>query len=687
MSAPYSKQLEQMLQAFQNQDLEAAERLAKMILRLNPKDLVALQVRGLSLAMQGRLLESVAPLLMASKQDQNNPELLSNLAKAQHGAELYEDAIQTYRKLDKLIPNNPQILTDMGTNFAKNKNYAESEKRFDEAIQIDPGYFLTWSNRGNLLAELGFAAEALISYEKALSLNPDYAETWTNYGNALFDMGRFQEARLAHEKALSLNVDYAEAWSNYGNTLLELKDSGDYEAYKKAYLLKPDHSFLIGQLLMAATSRCDWGNSNNLSEKMISIAESGGKAAHPFTLLQTGATPQTQRLCSEIFIRERILASTANAFTKVSVDVGREKVRIGYFSSDFKEHPVGILIENILRIHDRSRFEILGFFLNAPTGDDQEQKLKQLVDQEINIFGLNSDAAVDLIRKQRLDIAIDLNGHTSGARTALFASKIAPIQVSYLGYAGTSGADFYDALIADRVAIPEYHQAHFSEKIEYLPHSFFPVDTSIPFDSLGEAPPRLSQDLPETSFVFACFNNSYKISPEIFDVWMNLLKEIPDSVLWLSKPSATAIQNLQSEAKSRGVDSSRLIFASRTPSRKEHLSRLRLADLFLDTPNYNAHATAADALWAGLPLLTLIGETFAGRVAASQLSALGLNELIVDSKQKYFEKAVELASHPELLRNIRTQLETNRSSFPLFNTKQYVKDLESIYLGLLNQSS
>lgn len=687
MSAPYSKLLEQMLQAFQSQHLDSAERLAKMILKLNSKDLVALQVHGLSLAMQGRVLESVAPLTAASKQDPNNPELLSNLAKAQHGAELYEDAIQTYKKLDRLIPNNPQILTDMGTNYAKIKNYDEAGKYFDQAIDIDSAYFLAWSNQGNLLFELGFSANALKSYETALTLNPDYPETWTNYGNALFDLGRFQDARFAHEKALGLNPEYAEGWSNYGNTLLELKDSGDYDAYKTAYLLKPDHPFLIGQLFMAATSRCDWGNSKNMAEKMISIIESWGKAAHPFTLLQTAATHRDQRMCSEIFVADRILGFAPDLRTAKLLSEKKHKVRIGYFSSDFKGHPVGILMENILRMHDRSKFEIVGFFLNAATGDDQEKKLQQLMDREINIFGLDGDAAIDLIRRQELDIAVDLNGHTSGARTILFAKKIAPIQVNYLGYAGTSGAAFYDALIADRVVIPPDHQVHFSEKIAYLPHSFFPVDTTIPYESLGDIPTRLSQGLPESGFVFACFNNSYKITPEIFDVWMNLLKEVPNSVLWLSKPSTTAIENLHREAKIRGVDSSRLIFASRVPGRKEHLSRLRLANLFLDTPNYNAHATAADALWAGLPLLTMIGETFAGRVAASQLNALGLHQLIVDSMQKYFDKALELATQPELLKNIRAELESNRSNSPLFNTKQYVKDLEGIYLELLKRSN
>ena len=344
-------------------------------------------------------------------------------------------------------------------------------------------------------------------------------------------------------------------------------------------------------------------------------------------------------------------------------------------------------MENLLKFHDREQFEIFGFFLNASDGDVIEQRLLTGFDNVVHLYGVSDPAAVDLIISNCLDIAIDLNGHTSGARTALFAQQIAPIQVSYLGYAGTSGGNFYDVLIADRVVIPPEHHAYFSEKIAYLPNSFFPVDTGISYESFGEIPSRLSQGLPESGFVFACFNNAYKITPHIFDIWMNLLKKIPNSVLWLSSQPPKAIANLQREAMSREVDSSRLVFASRTPGRKEHLSRLRLADLFLDTPNYNAHATAADALWAGLPILTLIGETFAGRVAASQLTALGLQEMIVRSDQEYYDRAMALATQPDLLNNIRNKIEVNRHSSPLFDTKQYVKDLESIYLGLLNPST
>ena len=676
-----------MLQAFQGQHLEAAERLAKLILKSKPKDLVALQIHGLSLAMQGRISEAVAPFNRAVHQDPKNSELLSNLAKAQHGAELYVDAVATYKKLDRLIPNNPQILTDMATTLAKSKFYDEAAEFFNRAISIQPDYFLAWSNQGNLLAEMGFTRDAIASYEKAMNLNPEYAETWSNYGNAMFDLNCYQEGRLAHERALELRPDYAEAWSNYGNTLLELRDPGDYAAYQKAYSLNPSHPFLLGQLFSVATGRCDWKNSQTLGSKLIERAELNEKVARPFVFLHTSASLSLQKLAAEIYIRDRISIAKMIAQNPPSRIVGRKKIRIGYISSDFKEHPVGILMEHLLKMHNREQYEVYGFFLNASTNDPLEHRLVDIFDATFNLHGVVDSEAVSLVRACKLDIAIDLNGHTSGARTALFANKIAPIQINYLGYAGTSGADFYDAIIADRVVIPLEDQIHFSEKIEYLPNSFFPVDTSISIADLGDIPSRASQNLPESGFIFTCFNNSYKITPEIFDVWMNILKEIPESVLWLSNASPEAVLNLQNEAVSRGVDSTRLIFASRIPDRKEHLSRLRLADLFLDTPLYNAHATAADALWSGVPLLTIIGETFAGRVAASLLSALGLTELIVRSEREYFEKAVELARHPELLGSIRTKLEANRTSSTLFDTKQYVQDLESLYSGLLNKAN
>ena len=687
MAQPYAPLLQQMLQEFQGQRLEAAERLARSILRINPKDLVALQVQGLCMAMQGRVGESVEPFTKASALDSKNPELLSNLAKAQHGSNLFAEAAKTYEKLNRLVPNNAQILTDMGTSYAKAKDFDKAFALYERAIELQPGYFLAWSNRGNLLAELSFNAEALVSYEKSLELNPSYPEAWTNYGNALFSLGRFAEAVSAHERALSLNPSYGEAWSNHGNALLELKMGEEaYESYQKAYALKPLHPYLMGQLLSAKLTSCIWDDQEPSVRNMLDLVASNTPATIPFALLQTSANLDLQKRCAQIFIADRYPKHPSFNEPLNRSDENKQKIKIGYFSSDFKNHPVGILMQNLIQHHDRSKFEIIGFFLNSKSGDEVEKALLDQFDASFDLFGLNDVDARSLILQQGIDIAIDLNGHTSGARTGLFARKVAPVQLNYLGYAGTSGSDFYDGLIADAIAISPDQETYFTEKILRLPHSFFPLDTSIRLDTFGTLPTKASQGLPESGFVFSCFNNPYKINPEIFNIWMRLLKAMPESVLWLSKTSDKVVKNLRDQAQKLGVDPNRLVFATRVPARVDHLSRLRLADLFLDTPHYNAHATAADALWAGVPVLTVIGDTFAGRVAASQLNAAGMSELIVQSNDQYFEKALELATKPEELSAIRNKLETNRSTAPLFDSKQYVQDLEQIFLGITKSS-
>jgi len=685
MAQPYAPLVQQMLLDFQHQRLEPAERMAQSILRMNPKDLIALQVQGLIMAMQERSAEAVVPLSKAALQDPKNPELLSNLAKAQHGAGLFADAIQTYEKLTRLVKNHPQILTDMGTSYAKLKSYEQASACYKKAIALQPDYFLAFSNQGNLLSELGYASEAIASYEQALKFNPNYAEAWTNCGNAFFKLGNFEDARLAHEKALALNPNYGEALSNLGNALLELKKGDEaFECYQKAFALKPLHPYLMGQFLAAKLTSCQWDGIEASVEKMLNLVDQDYAVCIPFALLQTSASLDLQKHCAEILVADRCPSNSPNAFPVQAKSPG-EKIRIGYFSSDFRDHPVGILMENLVRFHDRSTFEIIGFFLNSPTGDAVESQLSNLFDQTFSLYGLSDPAAQALVIETRIDIAVDLNGHTSGARTELFARNIAPLQLSYLGYAGTSGAHFYDYLIADQVTIPAEHQASYSEKIAYLPNCFFPVDSSISPEQLGELPTRASQGLPESGFIFACFNNAYKINPPIFRIWMDLLKQVPGSILWLSKLSTKAMANLQQEAQAQGVDPSRVVFATRVPARVDHVSRLRLADLFIDTPNYNAHATAADALWAGVPVLTTMGHTFAGRVAASQVTNLGLSDLIAHSDNEYMAKALELANHPERLQAIKDRLETNRYQTPLFNIKQYVKDLEDLYVGLLRE--
>jgi predicted O-linked N-acetylglucosamine transferase (SPINDLY family) len=685
MSQAYARLTQQMLLDFQQQRLDSAERIAHAVLRLNSKDLVALQILGLCMAMQGRLRESVSPLSKAAQLDPNNAELLSNLARSQHGAELYRDALETYAKLLRRVPDSAQIQTDRGTVLAKLKRFDEAKFAYEKAIMLQPDYFLAWSNQGNLLSELRLTEQAIESYEKALQLNPNYAEAWTNLGNAFFDLNRFSDAVIAHENALSLNSEYGEAWSNYGNTLLEMKeDERAYESYIKAFQIKPDIPFLYGQFLSVKLGSCQWDQAEPNANAILARVDTTEKVCLPFVLLYTPASLAQQLSCAKAFIADRFAAPNQLVPNQHPV-VNKQKIRIGYFSSDFKQHPVGILMENILNLHDRTSFEFYGYFLNKKTLDSVEASINGLFDSSHDLFAMTDKDAYALISQHQLDIAIDLNGHTFGARTALFSHRLAPIQVNYLGYAGTSGATFFDYLIADPVVIPESDHTFFTEKIAYLPDSFFPVDTSI--IDFGDLPSRNSQGLPDDGFIFVCFNQAYKIQPEIFSRWMNLLQSVEGSVLWLTTPSSKAIKNLKAACEDLGVDSSRLIFAKREAERKDHLSRLRLADLFLDTPHYNAHATCADALWAGVPVLTQVGLTFAGRVAASQLYALGMADCIVESIEAYTEKAIALASDPSLLQSLRDRLTQNSKTMPLFDSKLYVRNLENVYREIVTNKA
>jgi protein O-GlcNAc transferase len=676
MAKPYAPLIQQLLLEFKNQHLGSAELIARAIIKINPKDLVALQILGLSLAMQGRVMDAIDPLKIAAKGDPNNPELLSNLAKVLHTADRHEEAILIYQQLIKLIGPKPELLTDLGTSFAKIKDYQNAAQIFNQVIDIAPDYFLVWSNRGNLLAEQKQAREAIISYEKSIQLNPNYPESWTNLGNALFDLGHYEKSLECHERALVLNPDYAEALSNKGNTYLELKNlAAAYECYLSAFNKKMSIPYLHGQLYAAKMSLIAWNDLDCFEANFRKSILSQNCASLPFNTLSFPDL-ELQLIAAQVIVKDRYPTRKVN---QVKLLAGLEpiKIRIAYFSSDFHDHPVGILMETILQLHDRSKFEVLGIYIKPKFNSPLAKRLHDLFDEVIYLDTVGDDHAEELLLSRKIDIAIDLNGHTSGNRMSIFANRIAPIQVNYLGYAGTSGANYFDYIICDSITIPQSDAKFFSEKLALMPNSFFPADSLN--HEFGPIPSRQSQGLPSDAFVFSCFNNAYKLNPTVLNIWMRLLAKIPHSVLWLSSLNDIARDNLLNEVKGRGVEINRIIFANKVLSRVDHLSRLRCADLFLDTPNYNAHMTSADSLWAGVPVLTVSGSTFAGRVAASQLNALGMNELIVENLEQYERLAEELANNPARLLELRNKLFNARLTKPLFNSKKYVSDLEDLY--------
>jgi predicted O-linked N-acetylglucosamine transferase (SPINDLY family) len=382
-----------------------------------------------------------------------------------------------------------------------------------------------------------------------------------------------------------------------------------------------------------------------------------------------------QRKVADIYVHERYPAATTPTDRRFLPR--HEKIRIGYFSADFRNHAIAYLIAGLFELHDRNRFEVSAFSFSPNTDDEMRARLSRAADRFLDVHAQSDGDVAELAKKLELDIAIDLTGFTAECRLGVFSLRAAPIQVNYLGYPGTMAAECIDYVVADSTVIPEADRRHYVEKIVYLPDSYQVNDSKRAISDKTFTREELG--LPQTGFVFCCFNNSYKILPEVFECWMRILTHVEGSVLWLIRDSETAVHNLRREAQAKGVSANRLVFAKRMPL-ADHLARHRLADLFIDTLPYNAHTTASDALWAGLPVLTRIGETFAGRVAASLLRAIDLPELITATQEEYEHLAIALATNPGRLQQLKYKLKRNRLTTPLFNTALFTRHIEAAYM-------
>lgn len=556
------------------------------------------------------------------------------------------------------------------------KRFDAALAAYDRAIAIRPDQAPTYLHRGNTYQELNRLDEALASYDQAIRITADYAEAYSNRGVVLYRLDRIDDAVASYDRAIAIKPDYAEAYFNRASLLRVVKR---FEAaavdYKVAAALAPDIKFLSGARLEVNMQVCDWNGFDADVAQVTARIEGGEPASHPFAFLTFSQSPRLQRKAAEIWVRDS--CPPDDSLGAIPRRAPQGKVRVGYFSADFREHPVSHLLAELIETHDRSRFEVIAFSLGPSTQDELRKRLEKAFDRYIDVQEKSNREIASMARRLSVDIAVDLGGHTHGSRPNIFALRAAPLQVNYLGYPGTMGAEYMDYLIGDPSVVPPAHQCHYTEKIIYLPNSYLPHDST---RTIADIPlTREELGLPSTGFVFCCFNNSYKITPSVFDSWMRILNLVPDSVLWLSQNNPTATGNLRQEASRRGVDAQRLIFADRISSLPRHLARHRAADLFLDTRPYNAHATAIDALWAGLPVLTCVGSAFAGRVAAGLLEAIGLPQLITPTPERYEELAVELATDPQRLAAIRKKLSENRLTAPLFDTRLFVKHLEAAY--------
>ena len=606
---------------------------------------------------------------------QTRPNIQDAITHHQKGQ--LSQAAAIYREILATQPRNADALHLLGVICAQTGNQQGAAELIGKAILENPQVASYYSNLGLALQELKQFDAAVASYDKAISLKPNYAEPYYNRGNARKELKQLDAAIANYDKAISLKPGYAEAYSNRGLVLQELQQlDAAVASYQIAVEVNPNLEYLLGMKQHARMSICEW---QDFEIKVLEVSrkiQEKVRAAPSFHVLSLPISLSDQRAAAEIWSLDKYPHNPS--LGPISKTSYKSKIRIGYYSADFHVHPVSILTVGLFEHHDKSKFELIAFSMGPETHDEMRERITKAFDQFIDVTSMSDKEVASLSRTLEIDIAIDLGGHTQGCRTGIFAFRAAPIQLSYIGYLGTMGADYYDYLIADRTIIPDKSQVYYSEKIVYLPS--YQVNDSkqeVPRNALS----RQEINLPTSWFVYCCFNANYKITPTTFDGWMRILKKVPESVLLLYTDIKSSAENLKLEAEKRGVNPDRLIFGGRL-LRKEYLARCMAADLFLDTLPYNAGASASDALWAGLPVLTCMGESFASRVAASLLYAIKLPELVTETQADYEALAIEMATNPGKLKAIKDKLESNRLTTPLFDTAQFAKHIEAAYTNM-----
>jgi protein O-GlcNAc transferase len=642
---------------------------------LKPDYAEAINNRGnalLDLKRQGEALASFEQAIMIKP---GYAEACNNRGNALYELQRQEEALASYEQAIVLKPDYAEAYYNRGNALLDLKRQGEALASYDQAIRLKPDYAKAYYNRGNALDELRRQDEALASFEQAITLDPGYTEAYNNRGNTLLDLKRREEALASYDRAITLKPDYAEAYSNRGNVLVKLNRYADaVQAYTRLVELEPEYIFAKGNLLHAKMLCCDWEGVDRLYQSVREDIRKRKKSAHPFGHQGIATSEQELRTCAELYAEE-VYPAQNRPLCRRKIQ-RHPKIRLGYLSGEFRHQATSILMAELWELHDKDRFEIFAFDNGWDDGSVIRARINKAFHEVADITKLSDLEAAELINANEIDILVNLNGYFGDGRQGVFSYRPSPIQVNYLGFPGTIGAGYIDYLIADARVIPEGSRQYYSEKIAYLPNSYQANDRKRVIADQQFSREELG--LPQTGFVFCCFNNTYKITPATFDGWMRILRSVEGSVLWLLGDDPTAAGNLRKEAEARGVSAERLIFSQRMPL-PEHLARHRTADLFLDTLPYNAHTTASDALWAGLPVLTCAGQTFAGRVAASLLRAIGLPELITSTQEAYEALAIELATNPEVLGHIKHKLAANSLTTPLFDSKLFAGHIEDAY--------
>ena len=592
----------------------------------------------------------------------------------------YDEALAAYDNALGLNPNFAGAWHGRGNTLKELKRYDEALSAYDKALVLAPEMAEAWLGRGNVLNIFRRCKEALAAFDRADTAISNLAEVWLGRGNSLSDLNLHRDALTAYEKALTINREFAEASLASGIVLAQLKEHEKaIAAIDRALALKPQLKYAKGERIHAKLQLADWANLDPACLEVVAAVKAGEPATVPFHFLSISSSPGDQLACADRFMADQ------PRFQAVSNRriYAHDRIRIGYFSADFRTHPVAQLAVGLFEAHDKSRFQMVAISFGLDDNSDLRRRIKSSFENFVDARDMTDEDLAALVRSREIDIIVDLMGLTRYNRSDVLSRRVAPVQVNFLGYPGTMGTDCMDYIIADRTIIPEEHFQYYRERVVWLPDSYQVNDDK---RRISECKPtRAGCGLPDDAFVFCCFNNIYKITPEVFDVWMRLLAATPSGVLWLIAAGPRAEENLRREAEQRGVSPSRIIFAPKMPL-ADHLARTAQADLFLDTMPYNAHTTASDALWAGVPLLTCLGSTFAGRVGASLVRAVGLDELVTASLQDYQALALKLANDPSHLRVLRDRLARSRKTRPLFDTARFARHIELAYTTMWERS-
>ena len=652
-----------------------AERLLARARSVNPRSAEACSNHVHALMALGRVEEALASCDAALANRPDFPEAHYNRGVALVALQRYDDALASYDRALSLRPDFAQAHADRGAVLATLGRYDEALQGYDRALALGPGHVPARYNRGVALAALARPAEALACFDEVLAREPGHVLALNNRGGALDNLRRHAQAKASYDRALAIQPDFADALYNrgalhaYGN-----RHDAACADLERAFALDPGLPYLDTMLLHSRMHCCDWRACAEQSQRLVARVRSGARGTDPLTMLAVSDSAADQLRCARTWVDDKCPPSPARVWR--GERYRHERIRIAYLSADLRDHPLAWLMAGLFERHDRERFETTAISFGDDAPGAMRSRLQRAFARFVDVRSSSDREVADLLRELEIDIAVDLNGHTADARTGILALRPAPIQVNYLGFPGTLGADYIDYILADRFVIPQAQQAHYAEEVVYLPDTFQANDTRRP--QAGRSPSRAEAGLPGEGMVLCSFNSSYKIAPAMFDVWMRLLRQIDGSVLWLAGGNASLEANLRRDAQVRGVAPARLVFAPRA-AYAEYLARCPLADLVLDTLPFNGGTTTSDALWAGVPVLTCAGEAFAARMAGSLLTAIGLPELVTSTLDAYEALALRLAGDPALLAATRQKLARNRDTSPLFDTDRFRRSIEAAY--------